>query len=121
MVRRRHRLPLPAAIWLLRLDLVGRVLEPRQRPPGSGLRAVVLAIRDARTAAGWAVTDLEKDCGVVFCGPAVGRIEIGIQPVDPDGSGLCGQVPQRQGVPRKLSRRAGHHLSIDQWPPSFPK
>jgi hypothetical protein len=89
MIRRRQvvdpLLSLPVATWLVTRDRVGAVSESRLLPPGTALRAVLVAARDARIAAGWAVTDIGRACSVVFCDRDGVRVEIGIQRVDPAG------------------------------------
>jgi hypothetical protein len=89
---RRRTLPEPlkptnAPTWLVVRDGLNHLVESRQLPPGTELRAVLVATREQRIAAGWSADEIGRTVSFFFCARDGERHMVSIEYRQP-GSGL---------------------------------
>jgi hypothetical protein len=72
-----------APAWLVVRDGINAVLESTELGPGTDLRGVLTAARDAQIAAGWLADDIGPACGFFFAGRNGARVRIGVERAPP--------------------------------------
>jgi hypothetical protein len=75
--------PVDRPMWLVTKDMLRTVQQVAELAPGTDLRVVLTAARNARVAAGWACDDISRSCGFFFAERGGERVQVGIEVLDP--------------------------------------
>jgi hypothetical protein len=79
--------PQPERTWLVVRDRTRAVLESQELAPGVDPRPVLAAVREARSASGWACEDMGSVSAGSFCSREGERLYVGIERADPTRRG----------------------------------
>src|SRR5256885_374228 len=75
--------PIPETAWLVVIDRFGKILDSRELPAGTDLRAVLTRAHSERLSAGWSCDPISPHCTCCFCTREGTRLMLGIHRVRP--------------------------------------